>query len=86
MTFSPGSASLSIRLNIQDDSLIEPAETFALRLFPSGQEDPLIVFSPAVTLISVADNDRKYFYMGHLVLHCYCGLLYIQGAPFLLSL
>ena len=58
-------------VNIQDDSRIEPTETFALRLFPFIEEDPLLVLSPSVTLVSIADNDRKYnyiiLYAGHIL-------------------
>lgn len=67
LTFSPDNTSLSVSVDIQDDSLIESTETFALRLFLSSQDDNLLVFSPAITLISIFDNDRKciFSYAGH---------------------
>ena len=57
LTFSPGNTTQTVTVNIQDDSLLEPTESFSLRLFPP--EDPLVVVSPGVTLISISDNDRK---------------------------
>ena len=58
LTFSPDNTSLSVPVTVLDDSFLEPTESFALRLFPSG-DISTAVFSPEVTEISIIDNDSK---------------------------
>ena len=59
LTFSPDNTSLSIPINIIDDSFLESQETFALRLLSFDEVSPA-VFSPAVAVVTIFDNDSKY--------------------------
>ena len=54
----PGTTRLAFDVIIIDDSLIESSESFSLRLFPS-EEESSVVFSPAVAVVTISDNDSK---------------------------
>ena len=59
LTFTPQTTRQSLLIGIGDDSLIESTETFSLRLFPF-EEEPSVVFSPSMTVISIIDNDSMF--------------------------
>lgn len=72
LTFDPQSErSMFVDVSAQDDSVIEPTESFTVRLssfeeggsgVPTTMLSPATVFSPAEAVITIFDNDSKCSY------------------------
>ncbi len=56
MTFAPGETIKTVRIDIADDGVVEPLESFTFQLFnPSANAS----IARAVTRIGIADNDNQ---------------------------
>jgi hypothetical protein len=57
--FSPGSTEECADLNIIDDDVIEPTESFSVLLSSMAGDTGVVIASPSQATVSIIDNDQR---------------------------
>ena len=59
VTLVAGMSSTLANINIKEDTILEPQETFMLSILSTSSPNTLITGSPDEAIVTIIDNDRK---------------------------
>ena len=59
VTLVAGMSSTLANINIKEDTILEPQETFMLSILSTSRPNNLITGSPDEAIVTIIDNDRK---------------------------